>query len=171
MKNLATKQEFSQILSLQRENNVSSVGITDRGFLKFLFKDEQHMEVMVQDLGFIVVRDGSEVVAYSMLITPEEAARDSFENSLVEAYSNLGHSLKGVAVVAQICIRDDHRGGKALRELLRLQKEFLLSKGFNKSVGEIDYRNRSSFLAMQRMGGYKVVGEYDCWKVMERTED
>ena len=171
MKNLATKEEFSQILSLQKENNVSSVGITDRGFLKFLFKDEQHMESMVQKLGFVVVRDGSEVVAYSMLITPEEAMKDPFENSLVEAYSNLGHSLEGVAVVAQICIKNGYRGGNILRKLLRLQKEFLLSKGFKKSIGEIDHRNRSSFLSMQRMGKFRVVGEYDCWKVMERDEN
>jgi hypothetical protein len=174
---LASPEDLTGIHILQTAYHFSRIGRNPRsGFLTYSC-DMNDLTKINAELGIIIALKSAEVIAYNMLMTVRRAKSTPIFDKMINAYvaARSSANLNRTVVSAQYCVREDCRGGEIIKSLYRFQRQFLMSRGYTISIGEIHKSNRISLISAKEILGYIEVTTYTSedgeWVVMERNED
>lgn len=170
---IATEQDLIGVQELQAAFHRGAVGLTERGFLTYLASLSELYDIN-QELGIIVVREGLSVVGYNILMTAQRGAQSPFFCQMVERYQAYsGLSPDQFALSAQCCVHPEFRGGRALKDLYKAQREVLAGR-YSRTIAEIDVENKISLLTARKVLGSRPCFDYEhdgiVWRVFERDE-
>lgn len=161
----ANPYDFQEILKLQKENLITSLGQEERseGFLSVEFSEDQLFEIN-QELGISVALENGYVIGYLMAETMEYARQFpllAYMMGKVEKLTFEGSPLKGkrIFVYGPVCIDRDYRGKGILEGLFNTVRTSLRDQ-FERGVLFISKDNPHSFHAHLKLG-MSVVDEFE----------
>lgn len=150
-----TEGDFQGILTLQKENHLSSLDSLDQGFVTVLHQIED-IRKMNGFAPHIIAKEGERIAAYVLAMTVESKEDVPVLIPMFEQFDQLDFKGKKVSeynylVVGQVCVGKDYRGIGLFDQLYQKYKE-VHSPDFDFVITEIATNNIRSLKAHQRVG-------------------
>ena len=158
-----TVEDLHGILALQKANlsvNLTQEEILKEGFVTAVhsFENLKKMNDLEQS---IIAKNGDEVIAYLLAMTPECKNDIAALISLFENFEKLEWKGKLISryhyiVVGQVCVAKGYRGLGILDNCYYLYKERFKSK-YDFAITDIDIKNQRSINAHKRIGFQEIL--------------
>lgn len=165
-KTASTKEDFEQILELQRQNLYTLISKEDQENQGFVFAEHtlELLQTMANDLPQIVALSNGKVIGYNLAMTASMKTILPSITPMFQAFETCsfnGKPLKdyNYIVGGQVCVDRDFRGNGLLSRLYNETKN-QVSMVYEACVTEISVRNSRSLKAHQKLG-FEVIGTYN----------
>lgn len=147
--------DFRQILTLQKENHISTVTDPTEGFVT-LEMDETLLEAMRGQYKHVIAKDGARIAGYALVMLPDFAGRFPLLEPMVAFIRQAYYMDQPVAelryfIMGQICVAAAYRQQGVFRELYN-QLRSQMQPAFDIVITEVSTANPRSLM------GHKAVG-------------
>ena len=164
-KNASTKQDFEQILELQRQNLYTLISKEDQEKQGFVFAEHtiELLETLAIDLPQVIAIHHGKVIGYNLSMSASMKEVLPSITPMFHAFETCNFNNKPLKdfryiVGGQVCVDKDFRGHGLLGQLYCETKR-LVSRDYEACVTEISVRNSISLKAHQKLG-FEVIGTY-----------
>lgn len=161
----STKQDFEQILALQRQNLYTLISQEDQEKQGFVFAEHtlELLETLAMELPQIVAVYQGKVVGYNLAMSASMKTVLPSITPMFNAFETCIFNQKPLTdyqylVGGQVCVDKDFRGHGLLKKLYCETKN-QVSNAYEACVTEISVRNPRSLKVHQKMG-FEVIGTY-----------
>lgn len=161
----STKQDFEQILELQRQNLYTLISKEDQEKQGFVFAEHtlELLETLAMDLPQVIALYKGKVIGYNLAMTASMKTVLPSITPMFNAFETCVFNQEPLTayqyiVGGQVCVDQDFRGQGLLSRLYNETKN-QVSNAYEACVTEISTRNPRSLKAHQKLG-FEVIGTY-----------
>lgn len=161
----STKQDFEQILELQRQNLYTLISKEDQEKQGFVFAEHtlELLETLAVDLPQVIALYKGKVVGYNLAMTASMKTVLPSITPMFNAFETCFFKQEPLTdfqyiVGGQVCVDKDFRG-HGLLSCLYTETKNQVSTAYDACVTEISMRNPRSLKAHQKLG-FEVIGTY-----------